>query len=257
MLLKNIIKILIPLIFISCGVRAQLVNVESKRMQNDTMAFAGNVTASYSYKQSNTTTFSLFKAGMTLQTRTKTKKSVFLILGSYDLTKTNTSNINNSGFIHFRYIRKFNNFIRLESFIQYQNNEVLLLDKRTLLGVGPRLKLFNKENLKSSFGVLYMYEIEQTLEDIPQLNRDHRLSSYFTFTYAFPKDLCEVNTITYFQPRLDDFSDFRLTNQTSLYFKIIKNISLSVNINYLYDTKPPKGVISNSFSSTMGVKAGF
>ncbi|PLX06218.1 MAG: hypothetical protein C0596_17215 [Marinilabiliales bacterium] len=256
---KSIVGLLFVLVLCFCYifVNAQLVNVESKRMQNDTTRFAGAIRASYSYKQTNDTKLSFVNASLTTQVRSKSLKDVYLFLGSYDLTRSNSDNLSNTGFLHARYTRKLNDSWRIETFAQIQTNEKLLIDKRTLLGIGPRLKLFSKDNLKSSFGALYMYEIEQTLEEIHQNNLDHRLSSYFTFTYAFPNDNFEINTITYYQPVVTNFSDFRITNQTNLSFQFIKSLSFEVGINYLFDASPPVGVISNSFATKMGVKLVF
>lgn len=254
---KYLIFLLVIIFVSNTFTHAQLVNVESKRLQNDTIRFATVLRASYSYKQNNTSTFSLLNGSATIQARSKSLKDIFLVLGSYNLTKSNSTNINNAGFVHFRYTRKFNDFLRWEAFVQNQTHEKLLIDTRTLLGTGPRFKLVDKPNFKSSLGALYMYEIEETLEEVPQHNEDHRLSSYFTFTYAFPNDICEINTITYYQPVLTNFSDSRITNQTSLSFKVIKNLSFEVGVKYLYDTSPPEGVISNSFATKMGIKASF
>ena len=225
---KFLITTLVLVITCNTIVHAQLVNVESKRLQNDSIKFAAVLRLSYSYKQNNTSTFSLLNGSATIQTKSKSLKDIFLVLGSYDLTKSNSININNAGFVHFRYTRKFNSLFRWEAFIQNQTHEKLLIDNRTLLGTGPRFKLIDKPKLKSSLGAMYMYEIEKTLEEVPQQNNNHRMSSYFTFTYAFPNDVCELNTITYYQPVLTNLSDCRITNQTSLSFKVIKYLSFEV-----------------------------
>ncbi len=256
--MKRHIIFSLTLMLLSTGfVSAQLVNVESKRLQNDSIRFAAVLRASYSYKQNNTSTFSLLNGSATVQGRSKSLKDIFLVLGSYDLTKSNFININNAGFVHLRYTRKIFDYIHWELFGQTQTHEKLLIDNRTLIGTGPRFKLVDKPAFNSSLGTMYMYEIEKTLEEIPQQNLNHRLSTYFTFTYAFPNDVCEISTITYYQPVLTNFNDCRITNQTSLSFKVIKYISFEVGVNYLYDTSPPEGVISNSFATKMGIKASF
>lgn len=236
---------------------AQLINVESNRMQEDTSRFAGQVSASFSYQQNNNSTLLATNGALNLQTRSKSRKDVFLLLGSYDLKQANSGDLSNDGFVHFRYTHKFNTFFRLEGFVQYQTNPVLLLDNRMLIGTGPRFKILNKPNFKSSLGTMYMFELENTLEEIPNQYTNHRLSTYFTFNYVFSEEKIEFNTVTYYQPLFNDFADFRITNQTVLSFKIVKNTSLQFGINYLYDASPPKGVIGNSFSSVMGVKAEF
>lgn len=252
------ISLFIILVFsINNKARAQLINVESNRMQEDTSRFAGQVSASFSYQQNNNSTLLETNGALNLQTRTKSRKDVFLLLGSYDLKQANSGDLSNDGFVHLRYTHLFNDFFSLEGFVQYQTNPVLLLNNRMLIGTGPRFKILNKPNLKSSLGTMYMFELENTLEKIPNHYLNHRLSTFFTFNYVFAEKKIEFNTITYYQPLFNDFADFRITNQTMLSFKIIKRTSLQFGINYLYDASPPKGVIGNSFSSVMGVKAEF
>lgn len=244
-------------IFVSQFAYAQLINVESKRMQEDTVSFAGAVASSFSYEQNNDATLLQTSNSVTLQTRSKSRKDVFLLLGSYDLKKTNSGNFSNAGFAHFRYTRKFNKYFRWECFVQYQANPVLLLDKRSLIGTGPRLKVFNKPNLKLSLGAMYMYELENTLEDIPQQYSDHRLSTYFTVNYVIINDKVEITSVTYYQPLFQDFSDLRITNQTSISLFFTKNLSFDIGLKYLYDASPPVGVVSNSFLTKLGLKFSF
>ncbi|HPS28151.1 MAG TPA: DUF481 domain-containing protein [Bacteroidales bacterium] len=236
---------------------AQIVNVESQRMQNDSIKLAGHAGASFSYQQNNEKVLMQLSTSAALQLRSKSLKDVFLMLGSYEISKSNSNTLTNAGFAHLRYTRKFNSYFRWEVFMQYQSNPVLLLKMRLLAGTGPRFKILNNPGLKSSLGTLYMFEHEKTQETVPETHNHQRISAYFTFTWSLPKKIGEFSTITYYQPRIDYFNDFRITNQTALSFGLGKHIAFVVGIRYLYDAFPPEGVIRNSFSSEMGVKANF
>jgi hypothetical protein len=260
--LKKSIKIsftgFLLLLFFSVGnLQAQIINVESQRLQNDSIKLAGNAAASFSYQQNNKETLLQLNTSATIQLRSKCLKDVFLLFGAYEISKSNTSMLSNAGFVHMRYTRKFNKHLRLEAFTQYQSNPVLLIKTRVLAGTGPRIKILNKPTIKSSLGVLYMFEYEETCETIPEIHRHHRISSYFTFTWSLPNKIGELSTITYYQPRIDYFKDFRLTNQTEIGFALGKHISLVVGMRYLYDAYPPEGVIRNSFATNMGIRASF
>ncbi len=251
------IILLLFALYFSESAKAQLINVESNRMQEDTTSFTGLVAASFSYQQNNNATLLQTSGTSSIQARSKSRKEVYLLLANYNLAKTNSGDLSNAGFVHFRYTHKFNSFFRMEGFVQYQINPVLLLDNRSLFGTGPRFKILNNSKLKSSLGTMYMFELENTLEEIPNHYTNHRLSTYFTFNYVFADEKVEFNTITYYQPLFNDFNDFRINNQTSLSIAVIKNLSIEFGISYLYDSSPPIGVIGNSFSSKMGVKASF
>ncbi len=248
---------LIALLLLIKVTNAQIVNVESHRMQNDSIKLAGHAGASFSYQQNNQKELLQLSVSAALQLRSKSLKDVFLMLGSYEVSKSNSSTLTNAGFAHLRYTRKFNSYFRWEVFMQYQSNPVLLLEMRLLAGTGPRFKILNKPGLKSSLGSLYMFEHEKTNETVPETHNHHRISAYFTFTWSLPKKIGEFSTITYYQPRIDYFNDFRITNQTALSFGLGKHIAFVVGLRYLYDAFPPEGVIRNSFSSEMGIKASF
>ena len=72
--------------------------------------------------------------------------------------KTKDEDLNNAGFLHFRYNYKLKkNWVRWEAFTQVQFNKANGLRLRFLIGTGPRFKLIQKEKFKTYIGALYMY----------------------------------------------------------------------------------------------------
>lgn len=236
---------------------AQLVDIESQRLRTDTTRVAGMAGISYSYKQTNNLKLTEFDATLTLQMRSKSKRDIFLVLGSYEVLKTASESFSNNGFGHVRYTHKFSSFFRMEAFSQYQEDENLLLESRVLAGTGPRIRVFNRKNADSAFGCLYMAEWESTIGILPQSALYHRISSYLSFDFTFFDEQIEIASITYYQPLITDFDDCRITNNTSLSLKIIKDLVFQTGVKYSFDSNPPVGVINNTFSTTMGVKYKF
>jgi hypothetical protein len=258
--MRKLLKIfsLILMLVGYCGsISAQLVDIESQRLRNDTTRIAGVAGLAYSYKQSNDLKITDIDASLILQVRSKNKKDILLLLGNYELLRTSTESLTNTGFGHIRFTHKFNSFFRLEAFSQYQTNENLHLKNRYLLGFGPRLRVFNRKNADSAFGCLYMAEWEEITEALPETILYHRLSSYLSFNFVIKEDFCEITSITYYQPLITDFGDYRLSNNTSLHIKLFKNLGFETGVKYSFDSQPPLGVINNSFSTTMGVKYKF
>ena len=238
-------------------ISAQLVDIESQRLRNDTTRIAGIAGLAYSYKQTNDVKLTDIDASLILQLRSKNKKDILLLLGNYELLRTSTQSLTNTGFGHIRFTHKFNSFLRMEAFTQYQTNEKLNLKNRHLLGVGPRLRVFNRKNADSALGCLYMAEWEETTDDMSGLILYHRVSSYLSFNFVIKEDFCEITSITYYQPLINDFNDYRLSNNTSLHIKLLKNLGFETGVRYSFDSQPPAGVINNTFSTTMGVKYKF
>lgn len=242
---------------ISTGLFAQLVDVESQRLRNDTTRLAGMLGGLYSYKQTNDVKLTEFESSLTFQLRSKNRKDIFLILGSYEVLKTSDESFTNNGFGHIRYTHKFNSLLRMEVFSQYQSNQKLLLKNRVLGGAGPRFRFFNRKNADATFGCLYMAEWEEIVGLALQAKLYHRMSAYLSLNFVIKEDFCEIISITYYQPLLTSFADYRLNNNTVLKIRLFKDLDFETGVKISFDSNPIVGVISNTFATTMGVKYKF
>ena len=100
-----------------------------------------------------------------------------------------------------------------------------------------------------------MYEYEE-LSDPEITNKDNRLSSYFTFTLAPVKTISLRNT-TYAQPKMEDFKDYRLANNTVLSFGITNNLRFTTVFSFLYDSRPPLDVPTINYQVKNGLNYTF
>lgn len=234
-----------------------MVNIESQRMQTDSIRLAGNMNFSLSYQENNNVSLFVTKNAAAIQYKTKSLKDIFLFLGNLDISKSESTEFSNSAFAHFRYTRKINKWLRWEAFAQVQYNRLLSVGIRSLTGTGPRFKLFGAENAVGYLGTLYMFEYEETTEINPEVHQDHRLSSYLTMTVGVPRIKGEMVTTTYFQPRFDLLNDFRVSHQTSLAFNITRHFKWITGFSYMYDENPPQGVNRETLSLDQGFRIEF
>jgi hypothetical protein len=102
-----------------------------------------------------------------------------------------------------------------------------------------------------------MYEYEEVNGEVPELNKDHRSSSYVTFTLALPKTHAELVSTAYFQPLLSNLADYRITWQTALTFQITKRFRWTSSFNYLYDAFAPVGIAARAVSFDQGFRVDF
>lgn len=256
------------LVLLTCNAQnlfSQLVNIETSRMQTDSIRYAGNANLSYNYQRTNDVSLNAFKASLSTQLKTKNLKNIFLFLGNYDIARSNTaagsiadnSTINNSGFGHFRYNYKFNKWLRWEAYTQLQFNELLSLKYRYLAGTGARFKLNHGQIIKTYLGISSFYEYEQ-IQDIQQtVNKDVRMSNYIVISIKFPKERGEFTSTTYYQPLFRQLSDYRLTNQSLIQLTITKQLSFTTSVNYFFDFNPPSGVQQSTFSINNGLRFTF
>ena len=104
-------------------------------------------------------------------------------------------------------------------------NEVAKIDYRELVGSGIRYKLTKSEKYKIYVGSVVMYEYEKTIEEFNTTHKDWRNSNYLTFSFYFNKKVSLIST-TYYQPNLNQFSDYRVSHQSALNIDIAKNLEI-------------------------------
>lgn len=255
--MKYIISLLLCFPFL---LPAQVVNTEKMRINRDESGITGEVNLSLGLIRN--------KAGQTLRVGSSTrlellqKNSRWLMLGGYNIsqsTKVDEPGASpkifvNNGFGHLRYNLNINARITGEAFLQSQFNEVQEVRFRQLAGVGPRFSIVQKDSLQLFFGLLYMYEYEETSGEAEIVyNRDHRLSNYLSLGFQ-PTPYLSVNHVSYFQPNLRDFNnDFRISSETTLDIQLSAKLSLRTYFQLVYDEKPPIGVPRTMYSLTNGL----
>jgi Protein of unknown function, DUF481 len=248
-LMKQFVLILLTLCCIHTHGQAQVVNVESQRLQMDTQRVTAGINFALEYKDNNEETMLKIESAAVLQVKSKDRKNRFLFLANYALAQATEDVVSNAGAIHLRYSRVLSPLWRSESFVQTQYDQLLRIQSRNLIGSGFRRKLLNAKHLTINAGSLYMFEYERTKEkDAINVNRNHRISSYLVFNLGLPNDLGEIITTTYWQPRLDLASDFRISNNTSLNFHFTKHVDFSTTWVLTYDSAPPIDVKKRTIS---------
>jgi hypothetical protein len=242
--------IFLLLLFMYAPVYAQISNIEAQRVQTDSTGWAGSLSGSFNLTK-NTVRIFLVKAFAAIQY--KTERNTYLLLGNYGFLKTQKRKLVNNAFLHLRFDHKFTKLILWEFFIQDQTNEITKIDRRFLVGTGPRFELPAPEDLKTYLGISFMHEYERDITQPPITHRVFRNSSYLTLLFAPSKHLKLVST-TYYQPWLGHLSDFRILNKESVNFSITKKLSLILNWDYSYDSSPVIGIPKSNFTFSSGIK---
>jgi len=240
------------LFFIISDSEAQIVNMESKRISTDTTGFSGRMGISLSAARF---TQSFVSADINGQIQLKTDKNLYLLVGDFQIVNAGGESFNNSGFGHFRYNRKLSEVIRAELFTQIQYNSVTKITQRILNGVGLRFKLSPHETAKIYWGLAFINEYEE-VSDPKIINKDNRLSSYFTFTLT-PVEKISFRNTTYAQPKLGDFKDYRLSNNTRLSFGITEKLKFTTIFSFLYDSRPPEAIPTINYQVKNGLQYTF
>lgn len=233
---------------------AQLVNAESKRIQNDSIRFTSVFECNFNTSKTNDTKISALNLNFTGQLKSKDFINYYLFFGNYERNEYNTDVVTNSTMFHFRYNRKMNNTVRLELFTQIQNNRILNIEIRNLYGLGSRIKFYKHKLLSAYLGNSYMFEYQKIYQEGNNTFQFHRLNNYLSFHLKNETQTIEVNSITYYQPSIEDFKNYRFSHESSLNFKITKSLFYHTSISLGFDNMPPLGISKNNYSFKNGLK---
>ncbi len=250
------------LVFISIlfcfAVNCQVVNIENKRIYDDTAGLSGSILASFS---ANLNQVWLVNGSFRPQIQYKTKMHYFLLLGDLGYSRGADQTFANWGMIHFRYTYRLN-FLphhtykspwKWEVYSQIQYNQLLRQKERSLFGTGPRLKIAENKSIRLFVGTSVYFEHEVLLDGI--INNDFRSSTYLSWFMNFNNKLSSSG-VSYYQPRVDLLSDSRFMGQYSLSYKLRKNLSVRWEASIYYDSDPALTVNKSAFNTTLGFQLG-
>lgn len=242
---------IVILLGLSSMLYGQIFNIERKRIPSDTVGWLGSANMRFAGSKSTKSTIAL-SAGTALEYKSRSTRSLWLFVTDFSLVTGDKEKFSDNGFGHFLYNYKLGNTIRWEIFTQLQYNSLTKLQRQALVGTGPRFKLTQYENAKFYWGIAYVYEYEE-VSDSTMLHRDHRGSSYFTFTLT-PEETVTFSSTTYVQPLLTDLGDFRISNETNLTLDISRKLTFIASLKYFYDSRPPFEVPKNIYSFSNGLE---
>lgn len=159
--------------------------------------------------------------------------------------------------VHLRNVNALSKNIQLEAFAQYDNNKSLLLLNRYLAGAGLRFRILTTEDTKARYGTSLFIENEK-YDLTPAAKHDAkiqtiRFSNYFTFTLKLKENLTFL-TVSYLQPDIQHFTDFRILSNNALQVKLSKSMGLDTKIDLRYDSKPADSIKNFDLSSKIGLE---
>ena len=232
---------------------AQLVNIEAKRMQTDSVRFALAADFSFNHTNNDGKQVNQIDAALTTQLKSKDLKKIYFLLGNYKLIDSGEENLQNSWFLHGRFNYKFSQVLRFESFLQGQYNQLLVVEQRNLIGAGLRVKWVDKERFTGYAGNSYMYEVEYS-DRAGTTDYNHRNSTYLTLSYTPKSGKFSVANTVYYQPLYRDLDDYRILEQFRLDIPLSNWLKVFTLYNYYFDSKTPLN--TEEFTSNLNFGAG-
>jgi hypothetical protein len=234
---------------------SQVINVETLRKASDSAKWTGSASLDVSLIKN---TNDIFRIANKAHVQYNDMTNLWLFVNDLNFQKIEDNSLVNRGTQHLRYNRRLSPRIKWEAFAQAQYDAVSEIDFRGLVGTGPRIKLSEQDNYKFYLGTLIMYEYEKAANVIAdRTQKDIRGSVYVSFS-MYPTNTISIISTSYYQPKIEVFSDYRFSSNTSLLFEIYKDLAFKTNFNYFYDAFPVSTAIPKTqFELTNGLLYSF
>ena len=183
-----------------------------------------------------------------------------LFLAGYKYGKANGVQNADNAFGHYRHIHNINATMDWEGFAQLEQNEFTRLSYRGLLGGGMRFAIGDTSSHKGFLGLGAFYSKEKIQYRI-SLTDDGTYSQtrgnfYVLSRYKGTPTISWSNAI-YYQPRLNEVSDYRALLQSKLDFKINHKLNFRVSLDIAHDSKPSQSIEKTDTSYSTGLNWSF
>lgn len=228
-------------IIISFKISAQ-INTERFRADSATRGFSGIADVEITAYTGNTD-FQFINLSGRLNYNWGNDYTFFVTDGGFGWDKG--ERIFNQALAHLRHVQSTSELIQLEIFLQADFNKKRLLDDRKLIGGGLRFRILKQDDLKLRLGTSYYYEYEKFNSPGNSIYQyivyANRFSTYLTLELAI-KDDVKLLMISYFQPKIGSWNDYRILSDNSLIVGLSSLLDVKISFNLRYDTRPPETI---------------
>ncbi|MBX3041588.1 MAG: DUF481 domain-containing protein [Bdellovibrionaceae bacterium] len=179
----------------------------------------------------------------------------YIFLANYKYGESNRLRDTHQGSMHLRFARSWVDFPTAEAFAQTQFDQFKLLRSRDLLGGGLRFQLERSPKNGFFLGTGLFHEWE-AIKDPGTSQEDWRGNIYLSLLRTLD-ELWLMSITLYYQPALDEFSDFRLHSEIGLELKLNQMLAFTLKYTHQYDSAPPPTVQRQDISYLAGLSLKF
>jgi len=260
---KKVVKIfkygIFVLVLYSQSVIA-IVNIENMRVESDKQesGFDAKISLDINGKNGNT---KKVKAGFGSRFQWYEKDVTRFIVLNYEYGESQGIRDTEKSFFHLRNIWRQSDFLSWEVFTQLESNEFTRLSLRALFGGGVRLNLIDDLEDHAAYLGLGAFRSKEKLDQqigTTDAGEDYssRANLYLVYKYKISSHSRLANTF-YYQPDIDEASDYRLLEQFSLQIDINKHLAFKLSVDMVHDNRPPQNIKKSDTSYNTGFEYRF
>ena len=256
---RRVIGICFVLLLFCCSPLAAQVNIftgETMQQMRLDPGWYNSINLDLTYRTGNTDL---------LTTRTRFRSDYLsktyhgFVFGSLQQGRKSGDFFINKGMAHARIIRSLTQHVLVESFVQKQFNESILLSDRNLAGGGVRFALHPpsaKFNLYLGIGAMWEHErINDT--DVGEITTHViRSTNYINWTGQLDERVTTSAT-GYYQVHTQRLQNYRILFEGSLTFRLTTKLAFPLRVNFRYDNEPPTGIRKHDVEIFNGLRYTF
>ncbi len=230
---------------------AQILNT-LRGFDENTKGWSGGVEGAIAVADGNTDYFESELGGAAQH---QGEKNRWRLLGRLMRRTASGEEIARSRIGHIRHNYRMSPRFSTLAFLQAQNEPFKRIEKRYLAGAGAQMDLLRRADWRSVLGGSIMYEDEELTDDNGITTSTARLS-FFLSVFRDVKDGVDVDLVSFYQPRPDDFGDARASATLGIRADIVGSLYAFVRYVAEYDSRPAPGVddLDQNLRAGLGIK---
>jgi len=218
----------------------------------ESQGWNGEIGISGAYTSGNSDTSSI---GFSGKAEYHQKSWMIYSIAAYHYGEANDDKNTNDGLIHLRYIHEISNTpYDYELYIQSEFNEFQDVKVRNLTGVNIRRDFsgfFDKCYV--GIGLFYSYMEPDSVSQIDPIYERTKMNSYISLVKKINSHF-SITYLGFYQPNLEDFSDYRVSQVLQFDTAITENMTLGVDISHRYNATPYHQIEKTDIRSMINLK---
>ncbi len=212
----------------------------------------GEVALGAKYSSGNSDTQAI---GVSAKGQYSEKEWLLYLIAAYSYGESNGEKDTNDGLLHLRYVHAITDTVYdYELYVQSEFNEFQDIKERNLAGANIRRKFdLPFDSFYVGLGLFYSYMEPDTITLLDPIYKRTKINSYISFVKSINENF-SVTYLGFYQPTVDDFSDYRIFQVLQLNTSLTDQLILSLDLSQKYNATPYHDIEKNDFRSTISLK---
>jgi hypothetical protein len=132
----------------------------------------------------------------------------------------------------------------------FERSNLRGIDRRVQLGAGPGWAFYS-DSLGREVSVSNLLIRESTNFQDGTQRVTARSSARLKIAYS--RSIITLSVLTFYQPSLSDFSDYRFSNLTTMALKLTRRLAVNFTYNYTHESRVIEGRFNDNTNVTLGI----